>query len=133
MADFASAGATQRRHLSDGKRREVVVHHETFLRLAFQPVESLDIFGCTKGCRHQRLRLASGEYGGAMSARQYAGFDPDGTDLVEFTPVGTLAFKQDFITENSFLERIEEPLDHLQFFGIRLRVRKERDGLCFRG
>src|SRR5213078_4664038 len=83
VPDLAASRSAQERHLADRERREVVVEHEAFPRLALEALDFLCVLGCTERAGDERLRLAAREYGGPVRARQHADLDPDRTHFVE--------------------------------------------------
>ncbi len=77
MTDFAALGRAYATGFAGGVRREVVVQHEAVGIFALQRVDFLLVTRGAQGRHHQRLGFATGEQGGTVGARQYAGTDGD--------------------------------------------------------
>ena len=130
MSDLPPARTAQRRDFPNGERREVVVHQEALVGLAFQPIHPLDVIGGSQRCRNQSLRLSTREYSRTVRSRKQTGFDPDGTDRIEFAFVWAFALVQNLIAEDSFLQRVKDTLYHLERFFIGFR--EQLDGFFLR-
>ncbi len=57
--------------------------------------------------RDQRLRFAAREERRSVRARQHAGFDGDGPDLVEGAAIRTPAVVEHLVAEDALLERVD--------------------------
>ena len=110
VSDLAPAGPAQERHFADRERREVVVEHEALPLLALEALDLLRIVGRAERAGDERLRLAAREHGRAVSARQHARLDPDRADLVELAAIEPYAALQDFVSQDLFLEVLEDLL-----------------------
>src|SRR2546428_677728 len=102
MTDLAAAGPAQWRNFTDREWREVVVHHEAFVRFAFQPIHALNVVRRSECCRHKRLRFTPRENRRTMSARQNTSLDPNGPDGFEVAFIRSFAFVQNLIAEDPF-------------------------------
>ncbi len=122
MADLAAPRAAQEFHLTDGKRREVVVQHESLESLFLeQQVQPLHVFLRPQRKRGQRLGLAASEERGAVHAGQHPDFTGDLPDLVEGARVGTPVAMQDVVAEIAFAEPLERMRGQLAFVLVLLR------------
>ena len=83
------------------------MQHEALPGFAFEHLDALHVIGSAQRGRNQRLGLATGEDGGAVSAWQHANFDPDGADLVELPSIRTVAVLRDLLAENALPQRFE--------------------------
>src|SRR5437867_12992495 len=101
MTDLAAAGPAQWRNFTYGKWREVVVHHEAFVRFAFQPIHALNVVRRSECCSHKGLRFTASENRRTVSAGQSTGFDPNGPDRLEVPFIRPLAFVQNLIAEDA--------------------------------
>ncbi len=63
VADFAAARPTDRTAFADAERREIIIEHELFAVLFYQPVDALFIADRAQGRGHQCLGLSAGEDG----------------------------------------------------------------------
>ena len=63
MTDFATSSATQKRNLSNRKRRKVIVKHEALFGFAFEDLKSLHVVAGAESCGDQGLGFAAGEDG----------------------------------------------------------------------
>src|SRR6185503_16889464 len=107
VADFAAAWARHAADFADRERREVVMQHEALPGFPFEAFDLLCIVGSAERAGDQRLRFAASEDGGAVGARQYAGFDPDRAHLVELAAVEADAVRQDFLAQDFLFEVLE--------------------------
>ena len=85
------------------------MQHEA-LGSGFAGLEQLDALLVVLGAQrdgHQRLGLAAGEQRRAVRARQDAGFDGDGTDLVEGAAIRTAMILDHLVAEDALPERLE--------------------------
>ncbi len=100
MADFTTTRRTEAAHFTDRIGREVVVQHEVFIVQASEAVDHLlGVLGAQRGGA-DRLRLATGEQGRTMGARQEADHRLDRTDLGGGAAVDALAVLQDGATDD---------------------------------
>ena len=113
MTDFAAACATQKRNLSNRKRREVIVQHEALLGFAFEDFQALHVVAGAQGGGDQGLGFAASEDGRAVGAGQNADFDPDIANLVESAAIGTALLVDDLLAENAFAQSLEVSLEFL--------------------
>ena len=113
MADFAAAGAAQKRNFTNRERREVVVQHEALLGFAFEDFQALHVVAGAEGGGDQGLGFAAGEDGGAVGAGQNADFDPDIADLVEGAAVGTALLIDHLFAEDALAQSLEVGLEFL--------------------
>ena len=88
MADLAAARAADRPHFAHAVAGEVVVEHELLAVLFDQPVDELLVGAGAERDGAHRLRLAAGEDGRAVHARQDADLAGDRADVVEVAAVG---------------------------------------------
>src|SRR5262245_12709183 len=132
MTDFAAAGTTQGRNLTDRKWREVVMHHEALLRFAFKPVQPLHVLCGAERSGDERLSLTACEYGRAVCSGQHTRFYPDWSYCVELPSVRTFALAQNLVAKDLLFQSVKNALHHLQLFGIFLRFGKELNGFFFR-
>ena len=75
-----------------------------FARL--QQFDALLVFLGAEGDGDQRLGFAAGEQGRAVGARQHAGLDGDGPDLVEGAAIRTAVLLQHLVAEDPLLQRV---------------------------
>src|SRR5947209_9979619 len=101
MPNLAPSNAGHAAHFTDGEWREVVMQHETLSGFAFKHLNPLHVVGCAQGGSDQRLSLATGEDGGAVSARQNANFNPDRTNFIKGARIGTAALMRDLVAEDT--------------------------------
>src|SRR5207253_5653323 len=120
VTDFAASGAAQKSDFTDREGREVVVHHEALVRLAFEGVQALDVVTGPECSRYQRLRLSAREHRRTMGSRENARFDPDVPDRIELAFVRTLPLVQNLIAEDSFLQPFEDAFDFSECFVVAL-------------
>ena len=71
--------------------------------LALEALDLLRIVGGAERAGDERLRFAACEDGGAVRARQHAGFDPDRPDLVELAAVEPDAVRQHLFAQHLLL------------------------------
>ena len=81
VADLAAARAADRLDLAGAVRREVVLEVELLRVLLHQAVDDLLVAERAERRDHEGLRLAAGEEGRAVRARQEAGLDRDRPDV----------------------------------------------------
>jgi hypothetical protein len=86
------------------ERREVVVQHEAPL-LALVALQPLAVVHGAQRRRHQRLRLAARKQRRSVRARQHAGLDRDGPNLVERAPVGPDALLRHLLAEDPLAQQ----------------------------
>jgi hypothetical protein len=91
VADLAAAGGAEAADLAHRIGREVVVQQEVGPEVAVQRVDDLLVLAGAQRGDHQALRLATGEQGRAMCARQDAGFADDRAHGLGVAPVDPLA------------------------------------------
>ena len=82
VADVAALGAAHEAGLADRVRREVVVVDVALLVLDAEVVDALELAGAAQREQAQSLRLAAGEEGAAVRARDDADLAGDRPDLV---------------------------------------------------
>jgi hypothetical protein len=107
MTDLATLRGAHEACLAHGKRREVVVQHEWLAALAGERVDNLRVAPSAEGSRDQRLRLASGEDGGAVGARQRAHLDADRADRLEIAAVDARLAREDHVANQAVLEVVQ--------------------------
>ena len=90
MSNFSAAWTSKKRHLSNTKRRKVVVEHEPFVCLIDQSVNSLDILGSSERHCGEALCFAASEECRSMCARKKAYLDGDGSDFVKIPSINSL-------------------------------------------
>src|SRR4051812_15442843 len=110
MPDLAPARTPHELHFADRERREVVVQHETPIRLAFDGLDFLLIVRRSQGDSNECLRLAACEYGRPVGTRQHSDFGPDGTNLIELATVQADAAFEDLVAKNFFFQLFEDGL-----------------------
>ena len=121
VADVTALRAAHEAGLAHRERREVVVVPVALGRLQPEAVDAhLLARGAQRGHR-QRLRLAAGEDGRAVGARQHAGLDPDVADLVRAAAVRALLLDGDPLADDRLLELVERELRVLAVLGVRVR------------
>src|SRR5262245_51743713 len=109
------------------------MHHEALRGFAFEPVETLNIFRCSKSRSNQCLGLAAGKNGRAVSSRKHPSLDPDWADRIELPFIRPFPLAKNLVAEDFFLEPIEDAFDHLQLFIVFGRFWKQFDGLFLGG
>src|SRR5438128_4114959 len=120
MADLSSRRATEELDLTDRKRREVVMQHETLERLPFEVFDLLRFLRSAERHGDESLRLAASEDRRAVRPRQNADLNVDRTDLGERASVEALAFAGDDVAKDALfhlLVRRLQCLELLQFLG----------------
>ena len=100
VADLAAGRAAHEFHFTDRERREVVVEHEALEGLAFEVFDLLRFLRRAEGHGDERLRLAAGEDGRAVRAREHVQVDRDRTDLGERAAVDALVFLEHEVAED---------------------------------
>src|ERR1700691_2401517 len=111
VADFAAAGAAHEANLTNAERRKIIVQHEPLGRFTgLQQFDALRIVFSAQGQGHQGLRFAAGEQRGAVGARQHAGFDGDGANLIEGAAIRTAVVLQHLVAEDALFQRLEDLL-----------------------
>ena len=88
MADVAALGAAHEAGLAHRVRREVVVVDVALLVLDAEAVDALELAGAAQREQAHGLRLAAGEEGAAVRARDDADLAGDRPDLVGGAAVG---------------------------------------------
>ena len=108
MADFATTRRTEAADFTDRVGREVIVEHEVLVRQAVEAVDHLlRVAGAERGGR-DRLRLATGEQGRAMRARQEVDFRFDRTDGGGVAAVDAATGLQDRGTDDVRLQLLHQ-------------------------
>src|SRR5438552_16163619 len=137
MADLTTARTAHEADLAHAERREVVMQHEALGSLTgLQQFDALLVVLGSERHRHQRLRLASRENSGAMSAREHTRLDSDGPDLIKRAAIGPAAVEQHLVAENALLQHVvklggllallfRQRLDHLFLDGRDLGIALE--------
>ena len=95
VADLAPAGRAHAAGLADRIGREVVVEQEALLVGAVERVDVLLVLAGAERRHHQRLRLAAGEQGRAVGARQHADLRQDRPDGRQVAAVDAAAVVED--------------------------------------
>ena len=117
VADLSSAGASQGLGFAGAVTGEVVLVHVSLAGLFEDAVEGLAFGQHAERRDRQGLRLASLKQAGAVDSGQNAGLDPDGTDLVTLSGVGTDAFVQDHAADLLLGDVVEDRVDVFRAFG----------------
>src|SRR5438105_1040136 len=89
VSNFTTSSTTHKCHLTNRKRRKVIVEHEAFFGFPFEAFETLHVVTGTERSRDQGLGFTAGEDSAAMHARQDSRLDPDFANLVERSSVWT--------------------------------------------
>ncbi|MNB88788.1 hypothetical protein D3C75_358080 [compost metagenome] len=116
VTDFTTLGAAHHAGLADAVRREVVVQHEAVGTVASQLVDVLGVTLGTQGRNHDRLSLTTGEQGGAVSARQDAGADGQGTDHFRIATIDARLATDHTATDDAAFQAVELFADLLGIF-----------------
>ena len=95
MADLAPARRTHAARLADRIGGEVVVEQETLLVRAVERIDILLVLAGAQGGDDERLRLAAGEQGRAVGARQDADLREDRTDSRQIAAVDAALVVED--------------------------------------
>jgi hypothetical protein len=111
VADVAALGAAHEAGLAHRVRREVVVVDVALLVLDAEAVDALELARATQRQEAQGLRLAAGEQGAAVDARNHADLAADLADLVGATTVGATLLHRDAIAHEVSLDLGESALD----------------------
>jgi hypothetical protein len=107
VADLATAGAAEELHLAHRERREVVVEHEALaVLLLLHGVDDLRVLGGAEGGGHEGLRLAAGEEGRPVRAREDTHLARDLPDLVEPASVEAVAVLEDLALQQLLAQRV---------------------------
>src|SRR5260221_4965528 len=108
VADLAGSWRTHPLRLARRIGREVVMQHEVRAELAVERVDDLLILTGAERRHHETLRLAAGEEGRAVRARQQADLADDLPHRLGVTPVDALAGLQDGAADEVLLEVLEQ-------------------------
>src|SRR5690606_28795345 len=111
VPDLAATGRAQELHLTHRVGREVVVEHEALEVHAGEHLHALLVLARAEGGGADRLRLAAGEDGGAVHARQRPHLAPDRTDLVVLATRDAHAVFEDHLPHVRVLEVLEVVLE----------------------
>ena len=107
MAGFAARRGAEAADFTDRIGREVIVQHEARVGEALQPVDHLlGFLGAERG-GDDRLRLAAGEQGRAVGARQEADHRLDRADGLGVAAVDAAAFLEDRAADDVGLEALD--------------------------
>ena len=116
VTDFAALRATHHAGLADAVWREVVVQHEAIGAVAGQLVDVLGVTLGTQGCNDHGLGFTTGEQGGAVGTRQYAGGDGQGADHLRIATIDTRLATNDATTDDAAFQAVELFADLLGIF-----------------
>src|SRR5579872_4654403 len=101
MPDLATAHARHAAHLAHREWRKVVMQHEALLGFTFKFFHALHVIRRAQRSGDQRLGLAAGKDGRAVSARQYASFNGNSADFIERAAIRTVTLVRDLIAEDA--------------------------------
>ena len=118
MADLAPAGRVHAARLADRVGREVVVQQEPLLARALERIDELLVLAGAEGGDDQRLRLAAGEEGGAVRARQHVHLGCDRPHGLEIAAVDALAGADDVAAHHILLDPLEDGIEQHLLAGI---------------
>ena len=107
VADLTPAGRAHAPGLAHRIGREIVVQHEVLAVLAFERVDDLLVLPGAERRDAQRLRLAAGEQGGAVRARQHAHLGDDRAHGAGVAPVDAQPGVQDGVADDVGFQLLE--------------------------
>ena len=110
VADLATAGASNRPNLADGKGRHVIIKHKLLGIFFHDAVDALLVGGGAEDGGDESLSLASLEDRRAVGARENADFASDVTKIARAATVGTIAV-ENHLADDSFLQRVKRRLN----------------------
>ena len=113
MADLASARPAHPASLADRKWREIVMQEERLLVGSVQRVDPLLILTGAERGDHERLRLAAGEQGRAVRARQHAHLRHDRPHGFHVAAIDAPAGVQNIPTHDLRFDLLEDVGDFL--------------------
>ena len=119
MADFAALRAADAARFARGERGHVVVQHEAVVRFFAETVDDLFVLLRAERRKHEGLRFAAGEEGGAMGTRKHALADFDRADRAGVAAVDAGFAVEDVGANELGFEFEEDAVDfvHVRSFG----------------